>query len=325
MCAAPAIQNSLNATLAAESRDAVCILLALHQGADYLQEQLDSYAHQTHKNWRLIASDDGSTDGTGFIFRRFIKSQPGKQITLRKGPCAGFVRNFLSLLAIAPESSDFFAFSDQDDVWFQNKLSRAVNRLAQISAQTPAIYFARTLICDAEKTPLGISPERKFPPGFRNALVQSIGGGNTMVLNKAAAALAKTHLPEQDPVSHDWWLYQLVTGCGGLALFDPQPVLFYRQHMDNKIGSNMGLFAKITRLHLVFTGRYRAFNESNIRALKTVYPALSSDARQTLSAFCAARQGPLLLRLRGLRASGVFRQNVSESLAMIAFCLLKRL
>jgi hypothetical protein len=53
-----------------------------------------------------------------------------------------------------------------------------------------------------------------FPPSFRNALVQSIAGGNTMVFNVALKRLIENAGPLDVP-SHDWWVYILVTGSGG--------------------------------------------------------------------------------------------------------------
>ena len=45
----------------------VAILLSTYNGQDYLAEQLDSYMEQTHRNWVVWASDDGSTDQTQVI------------------------------------------------------------------------------------------------------------------------------------------------------------------------------------------------------------------------------------------------------------------
>lgn len=40
----------------------VAILLCTYNGARFLAEQLDSLESQTHQNWIVFASDDGSTD-----------------------------------------------------------------------------------------------------------------------------------------------------------------------------------------------------------------------------------------------------------------------
>ncbi|QWA09340.1 hypothetical protein GTU79_18300 [Sodalis ligni] len=57
----------------------------------------------------------------------------------------------------------------------------------------------------------------KRSPGFSNALVQSIGGGNTIFINRAAREIA-VRAGLVDVVSHDWWLYILISGVGVLFL-----------------------------------------------------------------------------------------------------------
>ena len=53
------------------AHDCVTVLMAVRNGAQTLPAQLDSLAAQSHANWRLIASDDGSTDGSRAILQRF--------------------------------------------------------------------------------------------------------------------------------------------------------------------------------------------------------------------------------------------------------------
>ncbi len=207
------------------TRPEVCILMGMYNGAAHLQDQLDSYIAQSHRNWSLIISDDGSTDESPRIARAFARAHPDRAIEIRPGPRRGFARNFLSLLQAAPGDVPFVALSDQDDVWFPARLERAVKALHVMDPATPALYCGATLVCDETLAPLGVSATLRRDPDFRNALVQSIGGGNTMVLNHAATALAAAAAAEaSDPVSHDWWLYQIVTGCGGVVLHDPDPV-----------------------------------------------------------------------------------------------------
>src|SRR5262249_25590709 len=171
------------------SEDArVAVLLCTMNGAAFLREQLDSFARQFHRNWALIVSDDGSHDQTRDIVAQFAVGRP-QQVVLRRGPEQGPCANFLSLATDSTIVADFFAFSDQDDVWHEDKLSRAVGWLATVPASTPALYLARTELIGADGRSRGFSTVFARPPGFRNALVQSIGGGNTMVFNRAAREL----------------------------------------------------------------------------------------------------------------------------------------
>jgi glycosyltransferase involved in cell wall biosynthesis len=304
----------------------VCILLAVYRGEPHLQEQLDSYIAQSHSNWSLVVSDDGTGDASAAILTAFQAGLPDHDITIRSGPARGFARNFLSLLQAAPPDVPYAALSDQDDVWFAQKLSRAVARLAALPADCPGLYCAPTMVCDAALVPLGPSPDFTRAPDFRNALVQSIGGGNTMVLNRAALDLVAGAAGEaSDPVAHDWWLYQLVTGCGGQVIRDSEPVLYYRQHGNNLIGANLSAWASLSRILDLLGGRFRRWNDTGLAALAGPAHRFTPGARAIMAGFSAAREGRVWPRLKALRASGVYRQSSLGTLALYIACALKRL
>lgn len=167
----------------------VAILLCTHQGQRFLQEQLESFADQTHKNWELWASDDASDDLTLELLAQFQKKIGADRISIHSGPNNGFCVNFLSLACKAEIAADYYAYSDQDDIWKPEKLARALAYLQTVPAYVPALYCSRTELVDAIGNHLGYSPLFKKTPSFKNALVQSIGGGNTMVFNHAARLL----------------------------------------------------------------------------------------------------------------------------------------
>ncbi len=166
------------------SMDHVCICLATYNGASFIEKQLISFIGQTHKDWSLLISDDGSTDETKYIVHKFIKAYPEKRILLIKGPGQGYLKNFLSLLCHKQAIGDYFAFADQDDIWLPNKLAVAVCKLNQLSGKGPRLYGARTIIIDASDKQFSNSPLFQKKPSFTNALVQNFSGGNTMLFNK---------------------------------------------------------------------------------------------------------------------------------------------
>ena len=93
--------------------------------------------------WRLFVSDDGSTDETLSLISKYQR-EGGVSVAVRDGPRRGLVRNFLGLACDLSISADYFAFSDQDDIWEPEKLSRAIEWLQSIPAQKPClVLFAR--------------------------------------------------------------------------------------------------------------------------------------------------------------------------------------
>lgn len=301
----------------------VAILLATRNGERFLHEQLASYGRQTFQNWELYASDDGSTDQTIKILRDFARQQTRK-VVVRSGPEQGYSENFMSLVRDASIAADVFAFSDQDDIWNEDKLERALRWLNTIPRGTPAVYFTRTELIDEVGTYLGLSPLFRRAPDFRNALVQNIGGGNTMVFNRAARQLL-IDFGLRNAVSHDWWLYQVVTGFGGLAHYDPVPSVKYRQHGKNMIGSGAGWRSRVDRLQLMAAGRVRHWNGANLKALNGCEMLLSQKSQRTLQHFAKARVSAWPLRLFHLYRSGVYRQSRFDQCGLYLAALLKQI
>src|SRR5260370_25475549 len=169
-------------------RQKIVILLGAFNGAEFLPEQLQSFCDQTYINWELLVSDDGSTDQTAAVIQAFAKRVPQK-VTLRQGPGKRFWRNFLSMARLPDEEGDFFAYSDQDDIWLPGKLARAVDWFAEIPPDRPSLYFTRTILIDRHGKLLGYSPLFERAPSFQNALVQNIGAGYTLGFNLAPKSL----------------------------------------------------------------------------------------------------------------------------------------
>jgi glycosyltransferase involved in cell wall biosynthesis len=298
--------------------------MGTRNGEAFLGAQLQSIAEQSHADWLLAVSDDGSGDRTKEIVQAFAVGHAGK-VSLRDGPRRGASANFLSLAVDPAIEADYFAFGDQDDVWQPDKLRRALQWLAAVPAGVPALYCGRTEVIAADGRRIGLSPLFTRPPAFENAIVQSLAGGNTMVFNRAAKRLMERAGP-LDVVLHDWWLYQLVSAAGGEIRYDPQPMLRYRQHAHSLIGSNIGWWARLLRIALMLGGRFRAWNTINIAALETL-PAdmLRPRAREVLTLFTKARNASILKRLVHLRRAGIYRQTPFGNLALVVAAIVKRI
>jgi glycosyltransferase involved in cell wall biosynthesis len=299
------------------SNHRVAILLATLNGAKFLSEQLKSYADQTHSNWELIVSDDGSSDGTVELLRDFASSTPERPVTLLEGPRQGFSKNFLSLVKRDSSDAEFFAYSDQDDIWSAQKLEKALAYLTGLPAIVPAVYFSRVMLIEDTGGYAGLSPLFKRPPSFQNALVQNIGGGNTMVFNRAARSVLRA-TPDVPIVSHDWWTYQIVTGVGGIAHYDPWTSIKYRQHESNLVGSNAGIRASTLRIGALLKGRFSDWNETNTRALAAMKPLLRPENVTVLDNFSHSRKAALPKRIYLIWKSGVYRQRFIENMGLYA-------
>lgn len=303
----------------------IAILLAAKDGANYLEQQLQSLRDQTVDGADVFVAEDGSTDDTPGILKRWAALWDKGRFEIGPGPGTGSAADaFRHLVLTAPVDHDHVAFADQDDIWLPEKLRAASTRLAS-HADQPAVYCSRTKLIDAAGTTIGNSRIFRKPPAFRNALVQSIAGGNTMVMNRAAFAVLKESMRRGPVVAHDWWTYQIVTGAGGSMLYQREPDTLYRQHASNVVGSNIGPVAALRRVNMVLKGRMRRWNDANIASLEQCRDLLTDDAIDALNEFSAARRGDVLNRLQHLAKAKVYRQTVRGRLSLWGACLLKLL
>lgn len=304
--------------------DRVTILVGTYNGERFLDEQLQSIIHQSHNNWQIIASDDGSTDGTPVLLKRYQQLLGEERMRITQGPRKGFAANFMALANVPRTDADYFAFSDQDDVWHPDHLQRALKWMQSLDGDIPTLYCGRTRLVQDDGQPFGISPLFCRPPSFANALVQSLAGGNTMVFNRSAQRLlARTRkLPI---VSHDWWLYMLVSGAQGRIHYSETPTVDYRQHGGNLIGANSSLKDRLHRIRRMFAGHFQDWNDINLAALSQCQELLSEDNQQILHTFVNARRGGILTRLQGMANAGLYRQTTPGNLALVLAAILGKL
>jgi glycosyltransferase involved in cell wall biosynthesis len=302
----------------------VAILLCTYNGARFLAEQLNSLEAQTHHNWVVIASDDGSTDQTLEILREYQAKWPAGKLSIRSGPQKGFCLNFLSLACNSEIKADYYAFCDQDDVWLPEKLNVALESLRNFHDVNGCMYCSRTILINESGNQIGQSPKFVHPKTFRNALVQCIAGGNTMVFNRAAKRLLESSWPIEVP-SHDWWAYQLITGSGGSVYFDQTPRVKYRQHPQSLVGENTSLVSKLDRMRLVFNGCFRSMISENINAIGQNLQALTPENLEIYYLFKKLRSRNLKDRVRLIQVCGIYRQSWRGTLSLMIAAILKKI
>lgn len=293
----------------------IAILLGTHNGSRYLSSQLKSYTNQTIQDWQLWASDDDSKDTTLDILQNYQQELGESKVKILRGQNLGLGHNFLSLALNREIQAEYYAFSDQDDIWNPDKLERAISHLEATPQHTPAMYFSRHLVISHNDKIIRTSNHPKRPPGFRNALIQNIASGNSIVLNQAARALL-IEAGITNAQYHDWWCYLLISGAGGKLIYDPEPTLKYRQHTSNNVGTNTSLKGKIKRARLLLEGK---FNENIIKNLECINQAkklLTTENKEALRLFEIACTSPFFSSLSHFFMSGSYRQNRFETLVI---------
>lgn len=226
------------------SADLVVVLLATFDGALYLRKQLDSVADQTHKQWRLVVSDDGSSDDTMQVVRRFAEEHAGKVTILQEDPLGSARDNFLRLLKKSGPAA-YFAFCDQDDVWRLDKLELLVQQCRRVEAErasTPCLVYSDLTVVDSQLQLLNdsfLKQIRTNPEGitYKNLLAENSIPGCSMLINAALADVLRTYdFDTSKVIMHDWWL-ALVAATLGTISYVPTSLVSYRQHATNTLGS----------------------------------------------------------------------------------------
>ena len=303
-------------------RPKVAVLMAVFEDARFLPEQLSSIRAQSHENFEVWISRDCEDEDVGTVLEEQVPTFGADRFFVLEGPQQGCSANFLSLVFNPEIRADYFAYSDQDDVWYHDKLSRAMAVLEHAPDAAPALYGSRTQLIDEKGRYVGLSPLYRRPPCFRNALAQNIASGHTMVMNRAARELLCASGVREGPI-YDWWTYLLVTGAGGKMFYDPHPFARYRQHDRNLIGLYT---TPVQRLARIARGDIRDSNAAICRALHGARHLLAPENRRILDTYRqAVSEGRFSSRLRGILKSGVYRQTRMGTLGLFAASLLNKL
>lgn len=233
----------------------ITVLVAAFQGEAYLEEQLDSILNQTLTDINIVISDDGSTDGTWELTRRYASQYPGRVRCLRhirkEKPAAGYggihpaAANFFWLLSQA--EGDYILLSDQDDVWRKDKVQRLLYHMKKAEkkwgADTPILVYSDARVVDQERRLIArsflnyqhIDSKRT---SLNEILVENPVTGGAMMFNAALLAYVKK-APGQC-VMHDWWI-ALAASCFGKIKCVKEPLYDYRQHGNNTLGAKKAL------------------------------------------------------------------------------------
>lgn len=276
---------------------------------DWLEQQLASLWAQEGVDLSLLVRDDGSPDDTADRVAALLTDRPARLV---RGANVGPGRSFLLGLQEADPLAAYVAFCDQDDVWLPGKLRRAVDALQQLPS--PALYSARVELVDEQLRHLGLHQLHGRGHSFANALVQCAATGCTTVLDRAAADLLARELPD-GAVLHDAWAYLVLTGCGS-TVYDPEPVVRYRQHHANVVGVASTLWGRWwgRARRQLRTGHERVHTVQDLALARHYLDDLRPEARALLQQHLAAADGPWWRRAAWAVRGAPHRQDRASDL-----------
>jgi glycosyltransferase involved in cell wall biosynthesis len=291
----------------------VYVILSTYNGERFLSEQLESILAQQSVSIKLYIRDDGSSDGTRAILASFAQSHA--HIEVEYGDNIGVINSFFAVLRKVPPDAEFVAFADQDDIWLPDKLIRAVDRIKNSSK--PVMYCSCYKAVDENGNFLWRSQPPEKEISFKNAIVQNITTGCTVVMNRSLlAALKINQVNTKNLIMHDWWVY-LVAACFGQIIYDREPSMLYRQHGGNVVGAKNGFAFWLGRIKRFFLYRKKNSRIAQAREFLERYKSdLSTDDSHLISAFIVYRQAGLLKRIRYAIEMPLYMQRKSDNLIL---------
>lgn len=212
----------------------VYVLLSTYNGERYIREQIESILSQEGVDVTLFVRDDSSNDNTLSILNE-LKSKY-TNIIVSTGKNLGAALSFMELLFHVPDTSLYYAFADQDDIWEPNKLATAIRMLE--SNQNAVLYSSNQKVVDKDNHYIGNRYSFSPPLDVFNIIDKNYLSGCTMVMKRELLIKVRKIKPSDTIIRnrmHDTWM-AAVAACVGGIVYDENSYIRYRQHDNNVVG-----------------------------------------------------------------------------------------
>ncbi len=281
--------------------DKIEVLMAVYNGSAYIREQIDSILNQTYENWHLTISDDGSTDGTDLIADEYAAKYPEQITRVYSGVRFGNARDHFMWLS-ENCTSRYMLYSDQDDVFNPEKMSRLMDAMQKAERQwgrdLPILVFSDQTVVDEKLNVIEPSLMRCQKQAFDSfdyhaLLIQNVVTGGAMMVNRPLCSLAVQCRSRERIIMHDWWMAATAARFGKIIYLD-EPLSLYRQHGGNSVGAKR-----------VGSAGYIAGMMGNLRGVREMILRKKSQAgvfEETYTALLTAEDRQFLSRMKQSRS-----------------------
>jgi len=236
----------------------IAVLLAAYNGMDFIEEQLGSILKQSKVDVHLFVSVDLSSDGTHELCEEMASKHSNISLLPYGERFGGAAKNFYRLIRDVDFSGfEYVALADQDDVWLENKLARAVECIEDRGLDAYSSDVMAFWADGAQKL-----VKKSYAQTQYDYFFESAGPGCTYVFAAGAIDKFKTFADKhggkvQEVELHDWMIYAFFRASGLKWHIDNCGSMLYRQHASNQFGSNNGLSSFIKRFTMVKDKWYR--------------------------------------------------------------------
>lgn len=269
----------------------ICILLSTYNGACYIDELLESLYKQTvRENMVVMIRDDGSTDNTVDKISKWFRYL---NIKLYKGKNKGPKESFHELLKKASEA-DYYAYCDQDDVWKENKLEKAINSIEEKFRGNiiPVLYSCKMDCVDVNRNALpDINNLSRKDITLERIFVSNMLMGCTMVFNKylkeEILKISFEHFYMHDVIT------VMIAFITGYVIYDNNAYIYYRQQPNSVTQKKAQKFSKKIKNSFIFW--FKNSNYSISKQAQDLYHCfkknISHEAQEVLLSIIKYRKG----------------------------------
>ncbi len=218
----------------------VSIAMCTYNGEKFIRDQLNSIINQTFLPDEVVICDDGSTDSTIRIAKEILKKVPFQVRIFRNTERLGYIKNFEKAVSLA--RGDIIFLSDQDDIFYPNKIKSLYNEL--IFNENAYLIFSNANLIDENGSKLNKNlwesvrftenEQKKFiVDPMKILLKHNVVTGATIAFKKELLQYA---LPFYDLCPHDTWIALVTAVIHKKILLHSEPLMGYRIHSHQTIG-----------------------------------------------------------------------------------------
>ena len=212
----------------------VVVLVSTYNGEKYIAKQLESLIQQRDVDFKILIRDDGSKDNTLKLIVDI--AQHDSRVSLIKGTNVGFIGSFTELVIYAKQKytdAEYFAFCDQDDIWYPDKLKKSISALSLYDQNQPLLFSCNSDLINANDVKIGDYNSKPFNLTKENYLFNIDFQGCSMCFNRKALDIYAENPPKN--VCHDKWM-SMICNFFGVYIHSDEHLFGYRIHEGNAIG-----------------------------------------------------------------------------------------
>ncbi|MDE5714595.1 MAG: glycosyltransferase [Anaeroplasmataceae bacterium] len=212
----------------------IAVLLSSYNGSRFIQTQIDSILNQKDVFVTLFIRDDGSNDERTLKLLDEYNENPN--IIVKKERNIGLAKSFMNLVYEVGTEYDYYCFSDQDDIWLEYKLIKAIEKIKE--KKIPTLYVSNQTLIDSNGNYLAKRHKKLLSTGYKQILCNNLFSGCTMVWNELLQEILIQYKPSDELLQkriHDVWV-GMVASVVGTIIYDDESYILYRQHENNVVG-----------------------------------------------------------------------------------------